>query len=1045
MLKLSQKSLNEATAGKVVNLLANDVQRFDFAATALHHFWVTPLVVATITYLLWREVAISSLAGILSMLVLTLPIQALLGQQTSKFRQKVASRTDIRVRLMNEVVSGIQVIKMYAWEKPFERVIKAARLDEIKVIKVANYIRGIFLSWTVFMERTTLAVTLITFVLTDNILTSDIVFASQQYFNLLQAALAVFLPNAIQMGAESLVSMRRLKEFLLLEERPSSNIHKTNDKTIDVTNVDAKWTDEAITLKKINFSVPAGKLCAIIGPVGSGKSSILQALLGELPINSGMIKLGGKISYASQESWLFGSTVRGNILFGEEFKEKLYDQVVRACALERDFEQFPDNDQTLVGERGVSLSGGQRARINLARAIYKQADIYLLDDPLSAVDAHVGKWLFEECIMGYLGGQTRILVTHQLQYLKKADLIIVLNNGKIEAQGTFDELSKSSVSYTKLLIAADETTEKDKDVKESDDQLPSKSHRVENDQNHSEEEEKIIPRDSSAFTDYIISAGNIIILFLVCLILLFSQSACSGADYWISYWTEQEEIRHSEVIIGPNNLVFHTTTHVPSKSHTTSNNFSKTNALKYDQDELIDTYFAIYVYAGLIAAMIIFAILRSYLFFRSTSKASKNLHERMFNCLLKAPMRFFDTNPSGRVLNRFSKDIGAMDEILPRVLNEAIQTVLVMVGCLVMISVANYWMIIVIFVLAVVFAILRKWFLATAKSIKYLEAMGSVISGAMVGLAVSQAIGLTGMVQYGMTQIAEVVNQMTSVERILQYTILEQEGPFDTPKENQPSSDWPIKGNIEFKSVYLRYDLKNEPILKNLNINIKSGEKIGIVGRTGAGKSSLTSALFRLAPLDGDIIIDSLNTMNLGLHDVRSKISIIPQEPVLFSASMRYNLDPFNEYSDKDIWNALNQVELKNMLSSLEYKVEEGGNNFSVGQRQLICLARAIIRRNKILVLDEATANVDPETDNLIQRTIRNKFRDCTVLTIAHRLNTIMDSDRIIVMDAGRIVECDHPHLLLQNENGYFTKLVMETGDTMFHSLKKIAQDAYSY
>lgn len=328
---------------------------------------------------------------------------------------------------MNEVVSGIQVIKMYAWEKPFEKVIKAARLDEIKVIKVANYIRGIFLSWTVFMERTTLAVTLITFVLTDNILTSDIVFASQQYFNLLQAALAVFLPNAIQMGAESLVSMRRLKEFLLLEERPASNIHRTNDKAIHVSNVEAKWTDET-TLEKINFSVPPGKLCAIIGPVGSGKSSILQALLGELPINSGTIKLGGTLSYASQESWLFGSTVRGNILFGEEYKEKLYDQVVRACALERDFEQFPENDQTLVGERGVSLSGGQKARINLARAIYKPADIYLLDDPLSAVDVHVGKRLFEECIMGYLGGQTRILVTHQLQYLKKADLIIVLNN-----------------------------------------------------------------------------------------------------------------------------------------------------------------------------------------------------------------------------------------------------------------------------------------------------------------------------------------------------------------------------------------------------------------------------------------------------------------------------------------------------------------------------------------------------------------------------------------------------------------------------------------
>ncbi|KRT80298.1 ABC transporter ATP-binding protein, partial [Oryctes borbonicus] len=544
---------------------------------------------------------------------------------------------------------------------------------------------------------------------------------------------------------------------------------------------------------------------------------------------------------------------------------------------------------------------------------------------------------------------------------------------------------------------------------------------------------------------------------------------------------------------------------------------SHVKILVNEEDELLDTNIAIYIYAGLIAAIIVLAILRSYLFFRSTSNASKRLHDHMFNYLLKAPMRFFDTNPSGRILNRFSKDTGAMDEILPRVLSDAIQTVLVMTGCIVLIAVTNVWMIIVMVVLAVIFSVLGKWFLATAKSIKHLEATAkspvfstlnstlsgittiratnrqgilvkqfdrhqnvhtsgwymiisymtafglwvdtilglffacivysfvgmsedNVVSGAMLGLAVSQGIGLTGMVQYGMTQIAEVINQITSVERILQYTKIDQEGPFDTPEEHRPKPHWPSNGNIIFRDLSLRYDIQNNPILKGLNINIKSGEKIGIVGRTGAGKSSLISALFRLAQVDGLIIIDTLDTKNLGLHDLRSKLSIIPQEPVLFSASMRYNLDPFNEFSDKDLWSALDDVELKNAISSLEYKVEEGGNNFSVGQRQLICLARAIIRRNNILILDEATANVDPETDSLIQAAIRKKFQECTVLTIAHRLNTIMDSSRIIVMDAGRIVECDHPHILLQNPDGYFTKLVMQTGET-FESLRRIAQD----
>ncbi|GJQ86164.1 hypothetical protein Trydic_g13443 [Trypoxylus dichotomus] len=1122
MLRLSQKSLDEATSGRIVNLLANDVQRFDFAATALHHFWVTPIVVGTITYLLWREVAISSLAGILSMILLTLPIQALLGQQTSRFRQKVATRTDLRVRLMNEVVTGIQVIKMYAWEKPFEKVIKAARLDEIKVLKIANYIRGIFQSWTVFMQRTTLAITMITFVLTNNILTSDIVFACQQYFFLLQSAFTIFLPNAIQMGAESLVSIRRLKEFMLLEERPSSNIQKTTRKSVEVKSVVAKWTSEANTLENITFNVPDGKLCAIIGPVGSGKSSILQALLGELQITSGIIKLGEKISYASQEAWLFGSTIRNNILFGESYKDRHYNEVISACALERDLEQFPDRDETLVGERGVSLSGGQKARVNLARAIYKQADIYLMDDPLSAVDTHVGKHLFEKCIMGYLDGKTRILITHQLQYLKKADHIIVLNNGKIEVQGSFEELSKSSINYTKLLVAADETDETKQAKRDGEDAKTTSDENNKdfgNGEHRHGEEEETVPENLAAFSNYIMSAGNFAMLFLICFVLALSQSACSGADYWVSYWTEQEEARHIDNITGQNNPKHDTVLLLPYNE--IYQIYSSARFLE-NEDGFLDTNIAIYIYTGLIVAMIVLAILRSYLFFRSTSNASKRLHDHMFNSLLKAPMRFFDTNPSGRVLNRFSKDTGAMDEILPTVLNDAIQTMLVMIGCIVMIAVTNYWMIIVMVVLAVVFALLRKSFLATAKSIKHLEAIAkspvfstlnstlsgistiraansqgilikqfdrhqnahtsawymlisfmtafglwmdtifelffacivysfvamsedNVVSGAMVGLAVSQAINLTGMVQYGMTQIAEVINQITSVERILQYTKIDQEGPFDSSEEHRPKPHWPSSGNIVFKGVYLRYDTRNEPILRGLNINIKSGEKIGIVGRTGAGKSSLIAALFRLAHVDGAILIDTLNTRDLGLHDIRSKLSIIPQDPVLFSASMRYNLDPFNEFSDKDLWNALDDVELKNVISSLEYKVEEAGNNFSVGQRQLICLARAIIRKNNILILDEATANVDPETDSLIQATIRKKFKECTVLTIAHRLNTIMDSNRIIVMDAGQVVECDHPHILLQNPNGYFTKLVKETGDAMFTSLKRIAQDAYNH
>ncbi|KRT80294.1 ABC transporter ATP-binding protein [Oryctes borbonicus] len=428
MLKLNKQSLGETAAGKVVNLLANDVNRFDFVVIALHYFWIAPFQLIVISYFIWEKVGVAALAGILSLLLLTLPLQSLMGKLSAKFRRKVAIRTDFRVGRMNEIISAIQVIKMYAWEKPFEKLVSVARLSEIKMIRNANYVRAIFMSSMVFIERTILYLTLIAFVLSGNSLTSDITYTLAPYFNLLQIVLGIFLPMGIQMSAECLVSINRLREFLLLEEVKESNINKTNDKSVEINDVSAKWTDASGHLQEINIKVPAGKLCALIGPVGSGKSSVLQLLLGELPTEAGGIKLGGKISYSSQEPWLFGSSVMGNILFGQNYDKPLYNKVTSVCALQRDFKQFPYGDKTLVGERGVSLSGGQRARINLARAVYREADIYLMDDPLSAVDTHVGKHLFEECIMGYLGSKTRILVTHQLQYLKRADLIVVFNN-----------------------------------------------------------------------------------------------------------------------------------------------------------------------------------------------------------------------------------------------------------------------------------------------------------------------------------------------------------------------------------------------------------------------------------------------------------------------------------------------------------------------------------------------------------------------------------------------------------------------------------------
>lgn len=434
--------------------------RFDMVTLALHYLWIMPFQVVLVTYLIWQQVGISALAGVLSMVMLTLPVQGYLGKLTSKYRLQVAQRTDQRVKLMAEVIAGIQVIKMYAWEIPFEKIIRFARKKEIDVLTKASYLRGVFVSCMVFIERTTLYLTIVCYVLLGNVITAEKVFSMAQYFNILQLAVAICYPMAITFGAESLVSIKRLQDFLSLGEKPESVIKKNTNSDIVLTKIKAEWTSQIPTLINLSLKIPKGNLCAIVGPVGAGKSSLLQLLLGELVPKQGEILISGSLSYACQEPWLFSGTVRNNILFGQEYNKLNYRQIVKVCALDKDFQQFPQNDKTLVGERGVSLSGGQRARINLARAVYRQADIYLLDDPLSAVDTHVGKQLFDECIVKYLRNKTRILVTHQLQYLKKADLIVVLNDGKIEALGTFEDLTHTNLDFTKLLIAADETVQK---------------------------------------------------------------------------------------------------------------------------------------------------------------------------------------------------------------------------------------------------------------------------------------------------------------------------------------------------------------------------------------------------------------------------------------------------------------------------------------------------------------------------------------------------------------------------------------------------------
>nr|UEO57357.1 ABCC3 [Conogethes punctiferalis] len=1169
IMRMNNNALGDTAAGKVVNILSNDMQRFDLAFLFMHYIWIIPLQLAAVCYLGYMQAGFAALIGLAALAIIALPVQGVIGNQLGVVRARTAEKTDERIKVMTEVINGIQVIKMYAWEIPFQKVVKEKRAKEMKEVKLASILRVVFLGLMLFTERTALFITILVFILFGNVMTGNVIYPLQQFMSAAQINITLILPLVLSFTAELLVSLKRIQDFLVLDDRPDlaktfesptlarnlfSKMQPTLESTdvvvrpvsyhrksdaffapgpgikqsrfrrsisqpagdtmVELRDVSASWTGDPTfcAIKNLSLRLRRGKLCAVIGAVGSGKSSLLQLLLKELPALTGSVSVYGNCSYASQEAWLFPSTVRENILFGLPFDPEKYKRVCRTCCLEKDFKQFPYGDQTLVGERGVSLSGGQRARINLARSVYREADIYLLDDPLSAVDASVGRLLFEGCINGYLRGRTRVLVTHQIHFLKAADYIFVLNEGRIENMGTFDELVNSGKDFAMLLAAIQEGKDKDADsvgsgvsvedrekvaFKRTISVAASETEDIEEfeAQKLQAEERQSGNLKWSVVVAYFRSGGNYCFILFTFIVVVLGSIAGGAVDYWVSFWANNMSAYEESLEGG-----------APEPGLDV-------------QVGMFTTGEYLIIYGSLIVATIIAVHMRVFPFVALIVNASKNLHNFMFSTMIKGVMRFFDTSSSGRILNRFTKDMGALDEILPRSLLDVFQIYSALFAILALNAIALYWTLVPSFILLLIFAYLVRIYLKTAQSVKRLEGttkspvfglvtsslngiatirssgvqnrlidefdthqdlhnaawngflcggsafglyldticiiyfsiviflfiyvdFGDMIAVGSVGLAVTQTNALTAMLQHGARMLVEFIAQLTSVERVLDYTRIDtEENLFEGRIESPPS--WPFEGRVVFDHVNMRYAPEEAPVLKDLNITVESGWKVGIVGRTGAGKSSLISALFRFAYLEGKITIDDIDTSMVAKQELRSKISIIPQEPVLFSATIRYNLDPFDIYSDADIWQALEQVDMKSAVPSLDFKVTEGGSNFSVGQRQLVCLARAVLRSNKILIMDEATANVDPQTDNFIQQTIKEHFAACTVLTIAHRLNTIIESDRVLVMSFGQAVEYDHPHILLSDPGSHFSGMVRETGEKNAAMLAKLAREAY--
>uniref|UniRef100_A0A3Q3G2R2 Multidrug resistance-associated protein 4 n=1 Tax=Labrus bergylta TaxID=56723 RepID=A0A3Q3G2R2_9LABR len=1041
---LNSKALAKTTTGQIVNLLSNDVNKFDEITLYLHFLWIGPLQAATVTLLLFYIIGPSGLAG-MAVLFILMPVQAIFGRLFSTLRAETAVLTDDRIRTMNEVITGIRVIKMYGWEKPFAALVDEVRRLEISKIMKSSYLRGLNMASFFVSSKIIIFITVCVFVLTGNMLSASIVFMAVALYGAVRLTITLFFPFAIEKVSESLISIRRIKTFLLLDEVVPHYLGlpvAEKEYMVKIEDLKCYWDKmlEAPTLQSVSFTVKTEQLLAVIGPVGAGKSSLLSAILGELSQESGVVKVKGELTYTSQQPWILPGTIRSNILFGKELNPQKYDRVLGACALKRDMELLPGGDLAMVGDRGANLSGGQKARVSLARSVYQDADIYLLDDPLSAVDAEVGRHLFEECICGLLRKKPRILVTHQLQYLKAADQIVVLK----EVSDTYVYVNKSE-----SLQPAGEESRSDGNI------------------------------GLRMYVKFFRAGAN----FLLLLVLILLNALAHVSPFFQNIYSS----------LGLKCIC-------------------------------ADGFFFSVLLSGLTATSVLFGFLRCLVFFNVLVSSAQTLHNSMFHAILRTPVHFFDVNPIGRILNRFSKDIGYLDSLLPWTFVDFTQVFLQVIGVIAVAAVIIPWILIPVVPLLAVFLILRCYFLKTSRDIKRLESttrspvfshLSSSLQGlstirafkvqqrfqqmfddyqdlhseawflflttsrwfavrldgicsvfvtitafgclylrdgldpGAVGLALSYAVTLTGMFQWGVRQSAEIENMMTSVERIVEYAELESEAPWETDK--QPPPDWPKTGSITFDRVNFSYSASEPLVLKNLTVVFTPREKVGIVGRTGAGKSSLISALFRLAEPEGRIMIDGFLTSEIGLHTLRQKMSIIPQDPVLFTGSVRKNLDPFRQHTDEDLWNALQEVQMKAVVEDLPNKLEtvltESGSNFSMGQRQLVCLARSILQKNRILIIDEATANVDPRTDILIQQTIRDKFQDCTVLTIAHRLNTIIDCDRILVLAAGRIQEYDQPYVLLQNQDGLFYQMVQQTGRaeaaSLLHTAKQVTTPTF--
>uniref|UniRef100_A0A803PGG4 ABC-type xenobiotic transporter n=1 Tax=Cannabis sativa TaxID=3483 RepID=A0A803PGG4_CANSA len=1112
-LRLSSTAKQNHTSGEIVNYMAVDVQRVGDYSWYLHDIWMLPMQIILALAILYKNVGIASVATLIATII-SIVVTVPLAKIQEEYQDKLMSAKDERMRKTSECLRNMRILKLQAWEDRYRLMLEDMRGVEFKWLRRALYsqafITFIFWSSPIFVS----AITFGTSIFLGGQLTAGSVLSALATFRILQEPLRNF-PDLVSMMAQTKVSLDRISGFLQ-EEELQENATITLPRGMTETTIEIKdgmfsWDpiSSRPTLSGIQMKVERGMRVAVCGMVGSGKSSFLSCILGEIPKISGEVKICGSAAYVPQSAWIQSGNIEENILFGSPMEKPRYKNVLHACSLKKDLELFSHGDQTIIGDRGINLSGGQKQRVQLARALYQDADIYLLDDPFSAVDAHTGSDLFKDYILTALADKTVIFVTHQVEFLPAADLILVLKEGRIIQAGKYDDLLQAGTDFNTLVSAHHDAIEamdipnhssEDSDENLSTNASVSDGKKLDPDGSSVDnlakevqegvsaaelkaikekkkakrsrkkqlvqEEERVRGRVSmKVYLSYMAAAYKGLLIPLIIIAQTLFQFLQIASNWWMAWANPQTE------------------GDIPK----------------------VSPMVLILVYMALAFGSSWFIFVRAVLVATFGLAAAQKLFLKMLRSVFKAPMSFFDSTPAGRILNRVSIDQSVVDLDIPFRLGGFASTTIQLIGIVGVMTTVTWQVLLLVIPMAIACLWMQKYYMASSRELVRIVSIqkspvfhlfGESIAGAatirgfgqekrfvkrnlylldcfarpffcslaaiewlclrmellstfvfafcmillvsfppgsidpsMAGLAVTYGLNLNARLSRWILSFCKLENKIISIERIYQYSQIPGEAP-SIIEDSRPPTSWPENGTIDLIDLKVRYKENLPVVLHGVTCSFPGGKKIGIVGRTGSGKSTLIQALFRLLePECGKIIIDGIDISKIGLHDLRSRLGIIPQDPTLFEGTIRNNLDPLEEHSDHDIWQALDKSQLGDIIREKEHKLDtpvlENGDNWSVGQRQLVSLGRALLKQAKILVLDEATASVDTATDNLIQKILRTEFKDCTVCTIAHRIPTVIDSDLVLVLSDGRVAEFDTPIRLLEDKSSMFLKLAV--------------------